>query len=65
MVQYLIPLTGSALPAEAPNRTPKDTRMRLYGLKLYMLLGLILIGAGAIIVAASHDPAVHVWEGRN
>jgi hypothetical protein len=39
--------------------------MRLDGLKLYMLLGLILIGAGAIIIAASHDPAVHVWEGRN
>jgi hypothetical protein len=39
--------------------------MRLDGLKLYMLIGLILVGGGAIIVAASHDPTIHVWEARN
>jgi hypothetical protein len=39
--------------------------MRLDGLRLYVLIGLILLGSGAIIVAASHDPAVHIWEGRN
>jgi hypothetical protein len=39
--------------------------MRLDALKLYMLIGLILIAGGAIIVAALHDPAIHVWEGSN
>jgi len=39
--------------------------MRLDALKLYMLIGLILIAGGAIIVAALHDPAIHVWENKN
>ena len=44
---------------------PKDAPLRLDWLRLCMLIGLILIGGGAIIVAASHDPTIHVWEARN
>jgi hypothetical protein len=34
-------------------------------LRLHMLIGLILVAGVVIVVAASHDTAIHLWEGRN
>jgi hypothetical protein len=65
VVQCLMPLTGSALRAEPPIDPPKDAPMRRDWLRLYVLIGLVLIGGGAIIVASSHDPTIHIWEGND